>query len=89
MVFNYTEEYTLEKSPSWLTRKYKQSQNFYNQRREKQQDITTAVTQVVSSMFSEEKIDMLLPSYKEALEQAEQKEKGVSNGFVQGEWWKK
>ncbi|WP_270312047.1 hypothetical protein [Vagococcus fluvialis] len=40
-------------------------------------------------MFSEEKIDMLLPSYKDALEQAEQKEKGVSNGFVQGEWWKK
>lgn len=80
----------MEKSPSWLTRKYKQSQKLlYNQRREKQQDITRAVTQVVSSMFSEEKIDMLLPSYKEALEQAEQNEKGVSNGFVQGEWWKK
>ena len=77
----------MSKIPSWLLRKYKQADELqYNQKRERQVDIATAVSQVVSSIFGE-KADLILPSLEEAkgmFVDAESNDKKV----VKKIWWK-
>jgi hypothetical protein len=87
--FNYTEEYVLTHSPSWLTRKFKQAQ------REQFQDHQLKVVQGFQSamlmldvVFNKGKDfqNILPPTYEQAVESIKAKQE-VKSQYVQGKWW--
>lgn len=62
----------------------------YNLRRERQIDITTSVSQVLSNIIgsftgSKEVVDILLPSFEEAIKT---QNKSVNDGVDKTLWWK-
>lgn len=59
----------------------------YNEKRERQIDIATAVSQVVSSIFGE-KVEMILPSLEDAKRTLE-KSGSNQDGIVKKIWWQK
>jgi hypothetical protein len=88
--FNYTEEYVLEHSPDWLSRKFTQAQKeHFDSHNQKVLEGFQSALLVMDSVFNKGKEfnKILPPSIEAAMEQAKVKEQ-IKTQFIEGTWWK-
>jgi translation initiation factor 2 beta subunit (eIF-2beta)/eIF-5 len=102
--FNYTDEYIMDHSLSWLKRKYSFAMNKQKDRLVQSQRSTFSAIQAVVSSFMGSKVnidEILIPQREpseaekhltellESLKEGNTKVSGVNEeGFVVDEWWK-
>jgi hypothetical protein len=89
--FNYTEEYVLSHTPSWLNRKVKQAQNeMFDDHNAKVLEGFQSALLLLDAVFNKGKeFNKILPPSIEAAMEDSRKKAEIESRFVTGQWWKK